>query len=66
MLLFDGIDVSLCELINSSFFQRIAIEETVDFLYGTEKNPCETKRNPTWWEYLFGRGSRAECREYLE
>lgn len=46
-------------------FQRIELNEAVDFIYGKQKNPCVGPARGNWFDWVMGRDSRTLCREYL-
>lgn len=46
--------------------QRIELNETVEFIYGKEKNPCMSPTRMNWYDWVVGRDSRSACRDFLE
>lgn len=52
---------------NFYFFslQRIEINETVDLIFGNEKNPCLGPSKMNWYDWMVGRDSRSACRDFL-
>lgn len=49
----------------NKWLQRIAVEDTVSFIYGRNKNPCEESTNRGWFSFFLGKNNRAECRDYM-
>lgn len=47
------------------YLQRIEINETVDLLYGNEKNPCLSPSKMNWYDWMIGRDSKSACRDFL-
>lgn len=37
----------------------------VDFIYGSERNPCSKTSKDNWFNWMLGKDSRSRCREFL-
>lgn len=51
------------KLLNS--FQRIELDDAVDYYYGKERNPCVNPSKADWFAWMMGKDSRSMCREFL-
>lgn len=47
------------------FIQRIELDMEVDFIYGTEQNPCSGPVRNDWLNWIVGKDSRSRCRDFL-
>lgn len=49
----------------SFLLQRIEINETIELIYGNEKNPCMSPSKVNLYDWILGRDSRSACRDFL-
>lgn len=62
---FFGLAYYLYEYLDDECHKRIEINQTIDLIYGNEKNPCLSPSKMNWYDWVLGRDSRSACHDFL-